>query len=55
MKMKLRKAVVRWARRDDLSAFAKYWVHNGFVTVEGREDVQVAGEFFVGARFGRRA
>jgi len=26
--------------------FARYWIHNGFVTVESEKDVQVAGELY---------
>ena len=29
---------------DGLETFANYWMHNGFVVVEGREDVQVPGQ-----------
>lgn len=30
---------------DDLSAFAKYWVHNGFVTVDGEKMSKSLGNF----------
>lgn len=30
---------------DDLSAFSKYWVHNGFVTVEGEKMSKSLGNF----------
>lgn len=30
---------------DDLSAFAKYWVHNGFLTVEGEKMSKSLGNF----------
>ncbi len=33
--------------QDDLSAFAKYWVHNGFVTVEGAKMSKSAGNFLL--------
>ncbi len=32
------------------SPFVRYWVHNGFVNINGREDVQVAGEHHHGPR-----
>ena len=30
--------------------FAQYWMHNAWVTMSGREDVQVVGQFAVGER-----
>lgn len=32
---------------DDLSAFAKFWVHNGFVTVEGEKMSKSLGNFLL--------
>ncbi len=32
---------------DDLSAFAKYWMHNGFVTVEGEKMSKSLGNFLL--------
>jgi cysteinyl-tRNA synthetase len=32
---------------DDLRAFAKYWIHNGFVTVEGEKMSKSLGNFIV--------
>ena len=32
---------------DDLSAFSKVWVHNGFVTVEGEKMAKSAGNFLL--------
>ena len=34
----------------DGKAFARHWMHNGWVVVEGDEDVQVAGQLHVAAR-----
>ena len=33
--------------QDDLSAYAKYWVHNGFLTVEGEKMSKSAGNFLL--------
>lgn len=32
---------------DDVTAFAKYWVHNGFVTVEGEKMAKSIGNIFL--------
>ena len=32
--------------------FTSYWLHNGWVTIEGREDVQVTGQLAAGQRDG---